>query len=175
MARRQRNDEQAQGETQADVTNPDPSQAPEEHALSPQPPSSTDIAGIPFADEEELPPLPTVTTTQLAREQEKANGGGSSIHDAINNMRQAAIAAREANRDAVGQGAHVHRPEIKPLTPEEEAAIQPKRYRVLEQSPGVRAGGRTFTLYAGKVIDENNYDINHLRRSGVKLEQVVDG
>jgi len=142
-----------------------------DESLSPAPPSTISVEGIDFADE----PLPEVKASVVAKEAVKASGGGSGIHDHINTMRKNTVNARKRDRENIGVGANTHKPRVEPVSEEVAKAALAKKFRVVESSPPVRAGGRTFNLYAGKVIDENNYDIAHLRASGVKLERIVEG
>jgi hypothetical protein len=60
-----------------------------------------------------------------------------------------------------------------PATREEEAALLAKKkfYRV-EHEQKIRRGASAYLLIAGKIIDNNQYDIESLRRQGVQLTEV---
>lgn len=159
---------------------PEPAEDPYQHipthqvAQPPAPPSSASIDKIMFADEpaepDELPPI----TRQEIREQSVASGGGGSGHyAAIKAMKDRALNVRRSDPNNIGAGGHKNVVKIPTRSSEEDEAVRAKRFRVVGNPPEVRASGRTIRLYEGKELDENNYDITHLRRSGVKLQPIV--
>lgn len=141
----------------------------EASSLSPPPPSSTSVEGIPFVEEEQER---TISAAEAKQRSQKGAQVSSGHHDALRKMKAQALAARKADRENIGRGAHRFTPEVQQLTPEEEAKIAPKKYLV-EERKEVRAGGRKFVLYQGKEISENEYDIAHLKSIGTKLTRIT--
>lgn len=169
-------------EVQASAPPPPPQPAAQEDPFAhipthqtqpPAPPSSTDLGKIKFADEEPEPP--PITREQIRQEIHAKGGGGSGHHAALKAMRDKALQVRKKERDNIGAGGHKHIHIPEPRTPEEDLAAQARRFRVLGTPPPVRASGRTINLYEGKELDENNYDVEQLKRAGVKLQPIVAG
>lgn len=61
----------------------------------------------------------------------------------------------------------------RPPTPEERKEIEGRKrwWQVLEQAE-IRRGAAKYTMVAGKVFDNNQYDVESLLRQGVKLKEV---
>jgi len=146
--------------------------------LSPQPPAPISLNKIEFADEisqEAAKEDTTVRMSDIKREQGIAEES-SSIDSAIQDMRAATIRARSENRKDIGSGASDGRnaePQLIPVTPDAAKRMRARTYRVMKDHK-VRAGGRTYKLNQGKVVSENHYDINHLKKSGVELKEIED-
>ncbi len=139
---------------------------------SPAPPSSSSVDKIIYADAAEEA-VPTISREEIVQETLRTGGGGSGHFSSIQAMRNKALEQRKANLNNIGAGGHKFEHKFQPRTAEEDAAAAAKRYRVEGSPPPVRASGRTIRLYEGKEIDENNYDVPHLLRSGVRLQQIV--
>lgn len=80
-------------------------------------------------------------------------GGASGVPNASPATASAASAAAHVKRDA--------------------GSTKPKRYRVMNGGTIVNGGCRT-AIRAGKEITDQQYDIAHLKRQGIKLEPLVD-
>ena len=55
---------------------------------------------------------------------------------------------------------------------EEKALLARKKFYQVEHEQMIRRGASAYKLVAGKIIDNNQYDIESLRRQGVQLKEV---
>lgn len=141
---------------------------PAESNLSPEVPASNSIAGIEFA-----PPTPVEVTEEVAETiQRQQQAKKQRASDAITQMRAKAVDRRQKELDAQHRpGAAYTKGKVPQPTAEQVQEMAPKVYRVL-QDVKLAKGASQFSLYKGKIIDENNYDIPTLVEQGVVLEEV---
>lgn len=126
------------------------------------------IDGIEFADGDPGPE-PVDPAAQAA--------GVDNLERVEARQREAMAAVERQKMEATRQGIP-YIPELlgqkpRPPTEKERKEIEGRKkwYQVLEQAE-IRRGAAKYTMVAGKVFDNNQYDVESLRRQGVKLKEV---